>query len=188
VGDAVSMTWFSPILILLAAVLAVFWESAFTGVRHFLGAQIDLLPALMVYTSLSAGLVTVSLLAVLGGLWFDSLSANPLGVTVLPLLICGLLIYGSRELILRDQTFAQMVLGLTASLAVPALVLVALLTSGRQPLVGWGTLWQFIVMGIGGALFTPVFFTFFEFFNRVLGYNEPSQPSFRLDREIKRGR
>ena len=84
-GDAFAMTWFSPILILLAAVLAVFWESAFTGVRHFLGAQIDLLPALMVYTSLSTGLITVSVLAVLGGLWFDSLSANPLE---LPCFLC----------------------------------------------------------------------------------------------------
>ena len=51
----------------------------------WLGAQIDLLPALMVYAALNAGLPTVALLAVFGGLWFDTLSANPLGISILPL-------------------------------------------------------------------------------------------------------
>jgi len=60
-------------------------EAAFGGVRHLLGAQIDLLPPLMVYAGLCTGLTTVTLLALCGGLWFDSLSANPLGVTVFPL-------------------------------------------------------------------------------------------------------
>jgi hypothetical protein len=73
------------ILILAAAFLAVFGEAAAFPVfgealpRHWLGAQVDLLPALMVYAALNTDIVTVSLLAVLGGLWFDALSANPLG-------------------------------------------------------------------------------------------------------------
>src|SRR5215468_222748 len=76
-----TMVWLNPVLILLAAFLAVFWEAAFPGVRHILGAQIDLLPCLMVYAALRASLITVSLLAFFGGLCFDSLSANPLGIT-----------------------------------------------------------------------------------------------------------
>ena len=84
------MSALNTIFILVAAFLAVFGEAAFPGVRHWLGAQVDLLPALMVYASLCAGLATVALLAVLGGLWFDSLSANPLGVSILPLFIVGL--------------------------------------------------------------------------------------------------
>src|SRR5947209_15681885 len=39
----------------------------------------------------------VAVLAVAGGLWFDSLSANPLGVSILPLLMVGLLIHGRRS-------------------------------------------------------------------------------------------
>ena len=97
---------------LLVAFLAVFCESAFDGFRNLLGAQIDLLPALVVYAALSAGLPTVTLVAVLGGLFFDSLSANPLGITVMPLFVVGFLINMQRELILRDQLFAQTVLGL----------------------------------------------------------------------------
>ncbi|MDR3377236.1 MAG: hypothetical protein P4M10_01010, partial [Verrucomicrobiae bacterium] len=72
-------------MILGFAFVAVFCEAALPAPRHWLGAAIDLLPALMVYTALNASLATVCLLAVLGGVWFDSLSANPLGVSILPL-------------------------------------------------------------------------------------------------------
>ena len=176
------------ILVLLAAFLAVFWEAAFSGVRHLLGAQIDLLPALMVYASLWTGLTSVALLALLGGLWFDSLSANPLGVTVLPLFVIGLAIYANRELILRDQTFAQFVLGLGASAAAPALTLVILLSTGHTPMLGWGMLWQWAVMSLGGAIATPVCFELFGWLHRTLVHGGPVQSSFRADREIRRGR
>jgi cell shape-determining protein MreD len=153
-----------------------------------LGAQIDLLPPLMVYASLCAGLNTAMLLALCGGLWFDSLSANPLGISVLPLLVIGVAIYASRELILRSQTFAQLVIGLAASIAVPLITLLLLLSTGHQPLLGWGTLWQVLVMGFGGALATPVFFELFGWLHRKLGRVEVSEVSFRPDREIRRGK
>jgi len=176
------------ILVLLAAFLATFWEAAFNGIRHWLGAQIDLLPALMVYASLCTGIVTVSLLAVLGGLWFDTLSANPLGVSIFPLFAVGMLIFLTRDLILKEQTFAQLALGLAGSLFAPVCVLLFLLTTGHEPLFGWGTLWQLLVMGLGGALATPVIFEVFGWLERTLDHQGPSEPSFRPDREIRRGR
>ena len=182
------MNWLDTILVLFAAFLVVFWEAAFQGVRHLLGAQIDLLPPLMVYASLCAGLNTATLLALCGGLWFDSLSANPLGISVLPLLSVGVAIYASRELILRSQTFAQFVIGLAASIAVPLITLLLLLSTGHQPLLGWGTLWQVLVMGFGGALATPVFFELFGWLHRKLGRVQVSELSFRPDREIRRGK
>jgi rod shape-determining protein MreD len=182
------MTALNHILVLLATLLAVFWEAAFNGVRHLLGAQIDLLPALVVYASLCTGLTTMTLVAVLGGLLFDTLSANPLGVTVLPLFICGMALYRQRELVLRDQLFAQFCLGLAASAAVPLLTVLLLLTSRHAPLLGWGSLWQWIVMALGGAVATPIVFQFFDLFDRALNYRRASEPSFRPDREIRRGR
>lgn len=47
------MNWLTSMLILLVAFVVVYLEATFNGVRHLLGAQIDLLPALMVYASLS---------------------------------------------------------------------------------------------------------------------------------------
>jgi rod shape-determining protein MreD len=176
------------ILIFLAAFLAVFWEAAFPGLRSLLGAQVSLLPALMVYAALSAGLTVMALLALVSGLLFDSLSANPLGASILPLFIVGLLIYVRRDLLLREQAFAQFVLGLLASAATPVGILLVLLTLGESPLLGWGSLWQWLVMSIGGAVATPILFILFGWFNRVLGYRPVVETSFRPDREIRRGR
>jgi len=186
-GD-VSMNWLNTGLVLGAAFLAVFWEAAFSGLRYLTGAQIDLLPPLMVYASLCSGITTVALLALCGGLWFDSLSANPLGVTILPLFAIGLAIHLKRELILRDQTFAQLVLGLGASAAMPVVTLLLLLTMGRAPLLGWGTLWQLIVLSVGGAVATPICFELFGWLQRTLIHQGTTKPSFRPDREIRRGR
>jgi len=184
----VPMNWLNTVFVLGAAFLAVFWETAFGGVRHLLGAQVDLLPPLMVYASLFTGISTVTLLALCGGLWFDSLSANPLGVTVLPLFAVGLAIHVNRELILREETFAQLVLGLGASAATPLLTLLLLLTIGRAPLLGWGTVWQLLVLGVGGAIATPICFELFGWLQRTLVHRGAIQTSFRPDREIRRGR
>lgn len=182
------MTAFQPSLILLVALLAVFWEGAFPGIRHLLGAQINLLPPLMVYAALSASLVTLTTLAVVGGLLFDSLSANPLGTSILPLFLVGFGIYWRRDLILRDQFYAQFVLGFIASAVAPGLNVLLLLTMGQTPMLGWGSLWQWFVLAISGAVATPVLFALFGWCHHALGYRRVIETSFRPDREIRRGR
>jgi len=182
------MNWLHTCLILAAAFLAVFGEAAFDGFRLLLGAQVDLLPALMVYTSLSAGLPTVALLAFCGGLWFDSLSANPLGISILPLFAVGFAIYSWRGLLLRDQVFPQLVLGLGAGAAVPVGTLLLLLSRAQMPLLGWGTVWQVLVMSVGSAAATPLCFLLFSWLDRTLFHTPAVQTSFRPDREIRRGR
>jgi rod shape-determining protein MreD len=175
-------------LLYVAAYLAVFGQAALPGARHWLGAQVDLLPALMVYTALHAGLVNLSLLAVFGGLFMDSLSENPLGVSILPLFLVGFVIFQQRDLILRDLPFAQCVMGAAASAVVPLLTVLLLLTGGQPLLLGWGSLWQWAVMTAGGAAATPLLFAGFQWFNHVFGYKLHSETSFRPDREIRRNR
>ena len=58
------MNWLNSAFVLATALLAVFWEAAFNGLRYLIGAQIDLLPALMVYAGLCTGITTVTLLAI----------------------------------------------------------------------------------------------------------------------------
>jgi rod shape-determining protein MreD len=177
---------FSTILILAAAFLTVFGEAAFQLPRQWFGAQVDLLPALMVYAALKEDIVTISLLAVCGGLWFDSLSVNPLGITILPLFAVGFAIWFRRDLIMREVPFAQIILGTVASAIAPALTVLLLLTSGRELLLGWGSLWQWLVMAAGGALATPIIFYVFEWCHDTLGYQPVKETSFRPDREILR--
>ena len=130
----------------------------------------------------------IALLAVCGGLFFDSLSANPFGVSMFPLLAIGFAIYLRRDLILRDQPYAQFVLGFTASAAAPLLTVLLLLTGGQSPLMGWGSLWQWLVMSLGGAIAAPIFFFVLDWSQRNLGYRRVTESSFRPDREIRRGR
>jgi cell shape-determining protein MreD len=182
------MNPFQTILILSAAFLAVFGETVLSAPRELLGAQIDLLPALMVFAALNAGLPTIAALAIFGGLWFDTFSANPLGITILPLFLIGLPIYARRDLILRDLPFAQFVLGAAASALVPALTLLMLLSGSQEPLLGWGTLWQWLVMTAGGAVATPFVFALMDACNGALGYKLRTEVSFRPDREIQRSR
>lgn len=182
------MNWLTTILVVVFTILAVFWEAAFHPLRHLLGAQVHLLPALTVYTALNAGFPNMIVVSLFGGLAFDSLSANPPGITVLPLMAIGTVIYAKRELLLRDQVFAQIVLGAVTSLLAPVLTLILLLSTSFTPIIGWGTLWQLIVMSVGGGLVTPIIFEIFNWANRTFGYSRHHETSFRPDREIRRGR
>lgn len=182
------MNWLNTLFILAAAFLSIFWEAAFQGIRHVLGVQIDLLPPIVVYAALCSNFGTVCLLALFAGLCFDSLSANPLGASVLPLFAVGLALHFWRDLILRTQSFAQMILGFAAGLACPLLTLLLLLTIGRPPQLGWGTLWQLAVLSLGSALATPVFFFLFLWLHKTLSHAPIVETSFRPDREIRRGR
>jgi len=176
------------LFILAAAFLVVFLESTFDGVRNLLGAQIDFLPSLIVYTSLTHGLLALTLLSVLGGMWFDSMSANPLGITILPLFAVGLVLHYYRSLILRDQLFAQSTLGLAASATAPVLTLLLLLNMDTKPLLGWASLWQWIVVSLAGAAVTPLWFRLFDRVSLALNYRPVGETTFRSDREIKRSR
>jgi hypothetical protein len=182
------MSFLNSILVLAAAFLAVFGESVFPGLRNLLGTQVDLLPALMIYAALNTNILVLSLLAIFGGLWFDSLSANPLGLSILPLFIVGFPIFLQRDLILREVPFAQLILGGLASAAAPLISVLLLLTAGKEPLLGWGSLWQWLVMITGGAVATPAFFAGFAWCDHTLGYQPRMETSFRPDREILRGR
>jgi len=179
------MIAFNSLIILISAYVAVFLQSAING---FMGVQLDVLPALMVYASLTAGPLTMAALALFGGLWFDSLSANPLGISILPLLAIGFLIQLRRDLLLRDQTFAQFVIGSVASVFAPLATLLFLLTAGKMPLLGWGTVWQILVLALFGGAATPAFFWLFGRVAQTFDYREVVTSSFRSDREIRRGR
>lgn len=182
------MNALTPIIVLLAAFIAVYFQSSFDLFRNIFGTQIDLLPALMVYTSLTLGIISVASVSIVGGLLFDSISANPLGVSVVPLFIIGFAMHRFHGLLLREQLYAQFAFGAVASLLMPLLTLLMLLSSDANPLVGWGTIWQLLVMGLGGGLLTPVCFWILDRVNRGLNYQPMTQTSFRSDREIKRGR
>jgi hypothetical protein len=182
------MNGLQTILLLVLAFLGVFAEGVVDLPRLWLGTQFDVLPPLVVCAALTGGVGALALLAAAGGLWADALSGNPLGVSVLPLFWVGLALHWWRDLVLRQLPYAQCVLGGMASAAVPALTLVVLLTLGEHPLLGWGTLWQLLVVAIGGAALTPICFSALAGLTRAFAYRPSLATPFPADREIKRGR
>lgn len=175
-------------VILVIAFVLVFLESTFNTFRFLFGVQVDLLPSLVVYTSLRHGLFLLTTVAVLAGLWFDSMSSNPLGISVVPLFMVGFLVQRYRGFVLRDQPFAQIILGLAASAAVPVLTLLFLLSGEKRPLLGWVSVWQWVIMSLIGGAVTPFWFRFFDRISQAVNYRPLGETSFREDREIKRGR
>ena len=182
------MNTFHSFLILAAAFAVVFFQTAFNGLRVITGAQMDLLPSLMVYAAFSSGPGTITSLAICGGLWYDSLSANPMGVSILPLFAIGMALHSNRGLIIKDEPFARFMLGMGASAVAPLLTLLLLINMQQKPMLGWFTLWQWIVVSLLGAAVTPWWFRIFYWLNLAFNYKPLGGTSFRPDREIKRGR
>ena len=182
------MNVIQTILLLAAALLAVFMECFWQMPRMLLGVQVDLLPALVACAALTGSLVTVVLVALCGGLWFDSLSINPLGVTVLPLLVTGVVLHFRRHLILRHEPFAQFVVGCGAGGIVPAMVVISLMSMGMSPMLGWYSLWQWVVLALASGLATPLFIKLFGSLGQAFTYPEVTPVIADEHREIKRGR
>ena len=174
--------------LLITALLAVFLQTWVSWPREWLGAQIDLLPVIGVYTALNGSLPVLVVVCCLSGLWFDSLSANPLGVTMLPLFAVSLVCHLQRDLLLHRRAHARFVLGVAASAAVPLGTVLLLWADGAEPLLSWNSLWQWAVMAFGGGCLAPVLFLGLDRVREHVAPTPLQLPSFRPDREIKRGR
>lgn len=182
------MSSLNNFVIVVVAFFVVFLESTFSALRILAGVQVDLLPSLMVYVSLSQGLIMLGVVSVFSGLCYDSMSANPLGISIIPLFAVGLMVQRYRGLILRDNPVTQFLLGLLASGTVPVLTLLLLWNVERRPLLGWGSLWQWVIMTLIGAAVTPLWFQFFDRLSHAVNYRDVGETTFRANREIKRGR
>jgi len=125
------------LVLLLGVYLLIFMQSHMNWPRLWFGFQPDLTPALLVCVGLTMAAGYISTTAVLTGLWLDSLSANPLGVSILPLFIAGWMVYCFREKILGGEFVAQFYLGTTAGLLVPLMQLGLLKMTWATPLLGW---------------------------------------------------
>ena len=125
----------------------------------------------------------------LTGLWLDSLSANPLGLSVLPLFIAGWAVFTFRDLIMRDELVAQFYLGTAAGAAVPLLQVWLLWLVGAAPLFGWemGVWWLINALFCGVAV--PVFAKFVKLLDRWFSHplHDPNRwPN--ENRQIVRGK
>jgi rod shape-determining protein MreD len=177
-----------PLLLLfLTAWLAVFGQTQFAPVVWWTGTPLCVLPALTIYAALSHPLGVVAGFSIFAGLALDSISANRLGVSILPLFLCGFVTHARQHLILRDQAYARFWLGLGAGVAVPLLTRLLLSLGQRSPLGDvFGS--SIAVSAIVNALACPLLFLGFDRFREVFEYKPMIESSFRQDRQLKRSR
>lgn len=205
------MNWIHPITVMLTVLLLTFVQSVLPGFRELTTVQPDLLPAVMVYVALHGGLPMTAATALLGGLAYDSLSAGPFGLSVVPLAVIGVFLHLRREVLLRESAWAQALLGAAAALVSSAMSLLLLrvlwpllagTTEGtgpwpetvaaltHEPLIGPGLMWQWLVMAMVGAVGTPALYQFFRWIETTFQYQPVPKSGYRADRdrEISRGR
>jgi rod shape-determining protein MreD len=182
------MDWLRTLILLLAALAAVFLEAVVDFPRNWFGAQVNLLPALVIYPALIGDRRSVIAVAFAGGLLADSLSANPPGISVLPLFLTGWAFLYRRELLESARYDARFALGAVAATVVTLLTLAMLLTVGEAPLIGWGSMWQLIVVALSCGLATPALFWLLDRLYGLFAYPPVHAEAFRIDRQIKRGR
>ena len=149
---------FNKMLVLLLGVyFLIFLQSHWQEPRLWLRFQPDLTPALMVFVGLTMGAGYVSSIALMSGLWLDSLSANPFGMSIFPLFLVGWIVFCFRKKIMAVEFMAQIYLGILGGLLVFLLQLTLLKLLSFNPLIGWGMFFFCYVKCIFLWLSCPVF-------------------------------
>lgn len=179
--------WFSKIAFLTLAYLVAYGQASWRFPHSVLGAQPDLLPGMLVYSALSHPPGVVIGMAVVLGLLGDGLSLNPIGTSSMVFLLISFGLLRHRELLLKDQLAAQVVFGTAASALSPLMALWILWVSGREPLVGWHTVWQTGIVAAVGGVVTPIWFWLLGSLEQSLRWEEVGEYSPRGDRQIDRG-
>ncbi|MCW5557523.1 MAG: hypothetical protein KIT22_06810 [Verrucomicrobiae bacterium] len=182
------MTWIPTIALFLVAWLAAFAQTQFRPVMGWLDTPVAVLPALMVYASLTHPLPTVAGLAVFAGLSLDALSAGPLGISVLPLFAIGFVLHLRQHLILRELAYAQAWLGLAAGVAATVGTWVLLQLGSQTFIAGPFLMVQIAILGLLNGAVCPGVFRTFDAIRNAFDYAPLAETSFRPDREIVRGR
>lgn len=176
-------------MLLLGAVIgAVYAQATLSWGRNLTGVQPDLLPLIIVYAALVGEPLLLCLLALIGGLLLDSLSLNPLGSSMLSMLVVGLSVHGLRDVLMRDQLYARALVGGLASGLASLTSLVILLLSPQRPVLGWDAARVIMGQSLWGAALAPVVFWALGRLDRMFNHPQVAPGSFRPDREIRRGR
>src|SRR5687768_2291282 len=140
--ESPSTHWVSVLVFLLTGYVLIFAQARVSALRDAIGTQPDFIPGLMVYAGLAFRVEVILLCATVLGILFDSLSANPLGTTVMTLTAVGLIGGRFREFLLSDQFTTHWVLGLMASGIAPVFAAAVCKLAGGDPLLGWSSAWH----------------------------------------------
>lgn len=180
------MKHFFILTILLTALISVYLSAAVGLSLQFLGTQINPLPALMMVVALRAPFSAVVTLAIFGALIQSSLSSDPIGIGMLPLYSLGFAVHLNARSLSQHHTGPRFALGAIAGAIVPALTLALLLLAGKQPMIGWFTLWQWAVGIVSSGLLALIYFPLLEWMDHSVE-EQPLAAPYDTTTRIVRG-
>ena len=174
-------------LLLIGYVIVAMNITFGSWLRLVTGIYIDLIPLLIVYMALTSEITTMSLVGAIIGLFFDSVSANVLGVSSISFIVAGLIIYSYRHLVLRKLWQIQYLSGLLCSVSIPLITFILLKFIGAEPIMNFQAVFNILISGFFNAFLTPLIFGIIDWIENTFNYRQVKMSSFRPDREIKRG-
>jgi len=138
------MTFISMIFLLMigSAIQSLVPSLAWTGYASF-----PVLGSLVLYYALYRGGAVALMMAILAGLFQDSISLIPLGYSSFAFAVCALLIDHYRDLIMLNSAFTHMVLTALMNGVVHVLLMVLMLGDG---VIEWSTFW--LLLKIPGSI------------------------------------
>jgi len=173
---------------ILIAIGVVYLEARWTVIEGGWRCQIDVLPVFAAYAALHGRVGVMAGVAALGGGWFDLLSANPLGTSLLSLFLTSYLLHGMHEVLLKGQMAAQFFVCVLAGVLNPVISGLALWVMSADPMLGWGTLWQVLINAICCGLAGPVLFLILNQLDQNLSHTPTAKPWNRPVVEVKRSK
>jgi hypothetical protein len=179
------MKTFYTLGLLVIALFALYLTATLEWPQRITGTRIDPLPALMVCAALRAPLRALTLLAVFGSLWQTSLSADPPGISMIPLFAVGVAVSLNRRAIHTRLWSARFAVGAAAGVLVPLATVGTLMALGREPLLGWFSLWQLAVMSLASGLLALLFFPLLQWLDKTVE-NQPLAAPYDTTTLIKR--
>jgi hypothetical protein len=175
--------------LLLGVYFLIFLQSHWQMPRLWLGFQPDLTPALMVFVGLTMGAGYVSSIALMSGLWLDSLSANPFGMSILPLFLVGWIVFCFRKKIMAVEFMAQIYLGILGGLLVFLLQLTLLMLFSFNPLIGWEMIFLAMLNAFFCGVAVPFFYLLHKWFKSLFSHSSHEPNKWRNNnRQIVRGK
>ncbi|HIL25243.1 MAG TPA: hypothetical protein EYG19_07570 [Verrucomicrobia bacterium] len=179
------MKTFYTLGLLVIALFALYLTATLEWPQRITGTRIDPLPALMVCAALRAPLRALTVLAVLGSLWQTSLSADPPGISMVPLFAVGVAVSLNRRAIHTRLWSARFAVGAAAGALVPLATVGTLMALGREPLLGWFSFWQLAVMSLASGLLALLFFPLLQWLDKTVE-NQPLAAPYDTTTLIKR--
>ena len=150
--------------------------------------QLNLTPSFIVFAALNHPFHMAMLLSFFAGLATDSLSAQPLGTTAIPMLLISWVLFRRRDLILSEEFHPQFLLGFLATIICSVFSLLILLSMNERPLLGWVTPFQLLLTSVIGGLACPFWKWSFRKLDRALEYPAIPERAFSQTRTLDRGR